>query len=336
MAIKIGRQSIMLSNPVRVLSTAAVGGKKESQGPLRHCFDILSEDSYFAQPTWEKAEIEMMQRCMKRCVEKAPAQSTKPECIVGGDLLNQCISSAFAAKDSKLPYFGLYGACSTMAEGLTIAALLIDSGAYKTAMALTGSHFCTAERQYRFPMEYGGQRPPSAQWTVTGAGAALLSTKGGPGISCLTPGRIVDAGICDAGNMGAAMAPAAYDTITQHFRDSGRDFDYYDAVFTGDLGALGHDILQDMLQKDGLHPGAKYMDCGVLIYDLRTQDVHSGGSGCGCSASVLCGHIIPAMTRGVWTRVLFAATGALMSPLSCQQGCSIPGICHAVALEMED
>ena len=335
MAIKIGQQTLMLTSPVKLLSTAAVGGKKEAQGPLKHCFDILSEDSYFGQSTWEKAEIEMLHRCMNRCLEKAPDYSAKPECIVGGDLLNQCISSAFAVKDSALPYFGLYGACSTMAEGLMLGALLIDSGAYDCALALTGSHFCSAERQYRFPMEYGGQRTPSAQWTVTGAGAALLAREGGPGISHVTPGCIVDAGICDAGNMGAAMAPAAYDTICKHFNDTGRDFDYYDAVFTGDLGALGHDILQDFLQKDGLHPGPGYMDCGVLIYDLRTQDVHAGGSGCGCGASVLCGHIIPAMNKGVWKRVLFAATGALMSPLSCQQGCSIPGICHAVALEAE-
>ena len=335
MAIKTGGQTIMLTSPVHILSCAAVGGRKEAQGPLKHCFDIVSEDSYFGQSTWEKAEIEMLHRCMVRCLDKAPNHSTKPECIVGGDLLNQCISSAFAVKDSALPYLGLYGACSTMAEGLLLSALLIDSGAYNAALALTGSHFCTAERQYRFPMEYGGQRTPSAQWTVTGAGAALLSREGGPRISYVTPGCIVDAGICDAGNMGAAMAPSAYDTITRHFADTGRDFDYYDAVFTGDLGALGHDILQDLLKKDGINTGLKYMDCGVLIYDLRTQDVHSGGSGCGCGASVLCGHIIPAMQKGVWKKVLFAATGALMSPLSCQQGCSIPGICHAVALETE-
>lgn len=335
MAIKIGQQTLMLTSTVKVLSCAAVGGKKEAQGPLKHCFDILSEDSYFGQSSWEKAETEMLRRCMSRCMEKAPSHSAKPECIVGGDLLNQCISSAFAAKDSGLPYLGLYGACSTMAEGLLISSLLIDSGAYSGVMALTGSHFCTAERQYRFPMEYGGQRTPSAQWTVTGAGAVLLANEGGPRISHVSPGCIVDAGICDAGNMGAAMAPAAYDTITKHFNDTGRDFDYYDAVFTGDLGALGHDILQDLFRKDGIDTGLKYMDCGVLIYDLRTQDVHSGGSGCGCGASVLCGHIIPAMQKGVWKKVLFAATGALMSPLSCQQGCSIPGICHAVALETE-
>lgn len=335
MAIRLGEQTIELSSPVRIMSTAAVGGKKEGSGPLKHCFDLLSEDSYFGQPSWEKAESEMLRRCMGRCIEKAPSRSPSPQCIVGGDLLNQCISSAFAAKDSGLPYFGLYGACSTMAEGLVLASLLIDGGGYDSVLAMTGSHFCSAERQYRFPMEYGGQRSPSAQWTVTGAGAALLGREGKVRISHVTPGRIVDAGITDATNMGAAMAPSAYDSIIRHLSDTGRSLDYYDAVFTGDLGALGHDILQDMLQKDGMKPGIKYMDCGVLIYDLRTQDVHAGGSGCGCGASVLCGHIIPAMEKGVWKRVLFAATGALMSPLSCQQGLSIPGICHAVALEME-
>lgn len=333
MAIRKGRQTLMLTSPVGIISSAAVGGKKEGQGPLKHCFDILSEDSYFGQPSWEKAETEMIKKSMARCIEKALPFSLKPQCIIGGDLLNQCISSAFAAKDSELPYLGLYGACSTMAESLMLGALLIDGGGFDSVMAVTGSHFSTAERQYRFPMEYGGQRTPSAQWTVTGAGAALLGREGQIKVSHVTPGRIVDTGLTDAGNMGAAMAPAAYDSITAHFEDTGRDFDYYDAVFTGDLGALGHDILQDLLQRDGLNPGMKYMDCGVLIYDLRTQDVHSGGSGCGCCASVLCGHILRAMEKGLWKRVLVAATGALMSPLSCQQGCSIPGICHAVALE---
>ena len=205
-----------------------------------------------------------------------------------------------------------------------------------SACAVTGSHFCSAERQYRFPLEYGGQRTPTSQWTVTGAGAAILSAGGaGPYITCVTPGKIVDAGINDANNMGAAMAPAAYDTLNAHFTDTGRTPDYYDAIFTGDLGAVGHDILQELFRKDGIELGARYMDCGVLMFDLNTQDVHAGGSGCGCCASVLCAHIIPAIQRGVWKRVLVAATGALMSPLSCQQGCAIPGISHAVSIETE-
>ena len=331
-----GSQTIKLTSTVKIITSAAVGGEMESHGPLKACFDYLSSDSYFGQKTWEKAETDLIRRCYEICLKKAALPSGTPDCIFGGDLLNQCVSSAFAVKDSSVPYLGLYGACSTMAEGLALASLLVDGGGAGTACALTGSHFCSAERQYRFPLEYGGQRPPTAQWTVTGAGAVMVGTQGGgPAITYVTPGRIVDKGIKDAANMGAAMAPAALDTILAHFRDTGRDFDYYDAVFTGDLGALGHDIVQEKLQEEGFPSRAGYMDCGVLIYDLKTQDVHAGGSGCGCSASVLAGHIIPAMKRGVWNRVLFCATGALMSPLSCQQGCSIPGICHAVAIENE-
>ena len=227
--------------------------------------------------------------------------------------------------------------CLSTAAGLGLAALLIDGGGISGSLAFTGSHFCTAERQYRYPLEYGGQRTPTSQWTVTGAGAVMLARESDSlRITHVTPGRVVDAGIKDANNMGAAMAPAALDTILAHFDDTGRDFGDYDAVFTGDLGAVGHDILQDLLQREGLSPGLKYLDCGVLIYDLLTQDVHAGGSGCGCSASVLAAHIIPAMERGVWQRVLFAGTGALMSPLTCQQGCSIPGVCHAVTIERRE
>ena len=334
MAERVKNQTLRLTKPVYAISWASAGGHKEGSGPLKAGFDWISEDSYFGCDSWEKAETKMMRGCLDLCLEKA---QTRPDCILGGDLLNQCISSAFAVKDEGEPYLGLYGACSTMAEGLGLAALLVDGGGFSSACALTGSHFCAAERQYRFPLEYGGQRTPTAQWTVTGAGAVLVAQKGsGARITHVTPGRIVDAGITDACNMGAAMAPAAFDTIMAHFRDTGRDFSDYDAVFTGDLGAIGHDILQDLLQREGLSPGLRYYDCGVLIYDLKTQDVHAGGSGCGCSAAVFCAHILPAMMRGVWKRVLFAGTGALMSPLSCQQGCSIPAVCHAVVIERED
>ena len=321
-------------NKPGIVSFASVVGGKEGAGPLKKGFDEVSSDSYFGQDSWEKAESTMLSRCLDRCMEKA--DGLRPDCILGGDLLNQCVSSAFAVRDRTAPYLGLYGACSTMAEGLGLAALLIDGG-LSTALAFTGSHFCAAERQYRFPLEYGGQRTPTSQWTVTGAGAVLLARESESLIvTHLTPGRVVDAGIPDANNMGAAMAPAALDTILAHFDDTGRDFDDYDAVFTGDLGAIGHDILQDFLQREGLSPGLKYMDCGVLIYDLLTQDVHAGGSGCGCSASVLTAHILPALERGVWRRVLFAGTGALMSPLTCQQGESIPGVCHAVSIERRE
>ncbi len=333
---KLGRQTAALPSRPRIIASAAVGGKREGEGPLKDCFDRVSADSYFGEESWERAESHMIRECFDLACNKA-GLAAAPDYIIAGDLLNQCVSSAFAMKDSGAPYFGVYGACSTMAESLTLAAMLVDGGYSETACAVTGSHFCTAERQYRYPLEYGGQRTPTSQWTVTGAGAAIAGALGrGPYISHVTTGRIVDAGINDANNMGAAMAPAAYDTLCAHFADTGRAPEYYDAIFTGDLGALGHDIVQDMFAADGVKLGARYMDCGVLIYDLRTQDVHAGGSGCGCCASVLCGHILPAMRKGIWKRVLVAATGALMSPTSAQQGASIPGICHAVAIESED
>ncbi len=333
---KLGRQTAALPSRPRIIASAAVGGKREGEGPLKDCFDRVSADSYFGEESWERAESHMIRECFDLACNKA-GLAAAPDYIIAGDLLNQCMSSAFAMKDSGAPYFGVYGACSTMAESLTLAAMLVDGGYAETACAVTGSHFCTAERQYRYPLEYGGQRTPTSQWTVTGAGAAITGAQGrGPYISHVTTGRIVDAGINDANNMGAAMAPAAYDTLCAHFADTGRAPEYYDAIFTGDLGALGHDIVQDMFAADGVKLGARYMDCGVLIYDLRTQDVHAGGSGCGCCASVLCGHILPAMRKGIWKRVLVAATGALMSPTSAQQGASIPGICHAVAIESED
>ena len=333
---KLGRQTAALPSRPRIIASAAVGGKREGEGPLKDCFDRVSADSYFGEESWERAESHMIRECFDLACNKA-GLAAAPDYIIAGDLLNQCVSSAFAMKDSGAAYFGVYGACSTMAESLTLAAMLVDGGYAETACAVTGSHFCTAERQYRYPLEYGGQRTPTSQWTVTGAGAAITGALGrGPYISHVTTGRIVDAGINDANNMGAAMAPAAYDTLCAHFADTGRAPEYYDAIFTGDLGALGHDIVQDMFAADGVKLGARYMDCGVLIYDLRTQDVHAGGSGCGCCASVLCGHILPAMRKGIWKRVLVAATGALMSSTSAQQGASIPGICHAVAIESED
>lgn len=331
---RTGTQTLLLPSRPAILGHAAVVGQKEGEGPLRETFDEISPDSYFGEKTWEKAESRMLRRCFDLACEKAGLSPAALDAVLSGDLLNQCISSAFAMKDSRLPYLGLYGACSTMAESLALAALLVDGGYARCAAAVTGSHFCSAERQYRFPLEYGGQRPPTAQWTVTGAGAAILgAAETGPRVTHVTFGRIVDVGIKDANAMGAAMAPAAFDTLRAHFADTGRGPSDYDAIFTGDLGALGHDILQELFDREGVTLGVSYMDCGVLIYDLRTQEVNAGGSGCGCSASVLGGHILSAMEKGVWNRVLFAATGALMSPLSCQQGSSIPAICHAVALE---
>ena len=335
MTKRVGKQTLYLPSAPAVLGYAAVAGKKEGEGPLRERFDYIGEDSYFGEKSWEKAESHMLKQCFELACDKAKLPPSELDYVLAGDLLNQCVSSAFAMRDCSVPYLGLYGACSTMAEGLSLAALLVDGGYAAHACALTGSHFCTAERQYRFPLEYGGQRTPSSQWTVTGAGAVILGGQGSIRVTHVTHGKIVDAGIKDPNNMGSAMAPAAFDTIRAHFRDTGRSPADYDAIITGDLGALGHDILAALFKADGVELGPRYMDCGVLIYDLNTQDVNAGGSGCGCSASVLGGHILKAMEDGVWRRVLFAATGALMSPTSSQQGESIPGICHALVLERE-
>lgn len=333
---RLGKQTVQLPSQPVITAYAAVGGKKEGEGPLKAGFDLISDDSYFGEKTWERAESSMIRQCFSAACDKAKVSPSSLDYILSGDLLNQCVSSAFAVKDSGVPYFGLYGACSTMAEGLSLGAMLIDGGYANLVCAATGSHFCSAERQYRFPLEYGGQRTPTSQWTVTGAGSLILAN-GAEGICVthVTTGAIVDAGIKDANNMGAAMAPAAYETLKAHFADTGRGPDYYDAIFTGDLGKLGRDTVQALFRENGVYLGPCYMDCGVLIYDLAAQDVHAGGSGCGCFASVLGAHILPAMERGIWRRVLVAATGALMSPTSFQQGDSIPGICHAVALEMK-
>lgn len=337
MTKKLGKQSFLLPSAPAILSYAAVVGKKEGDGPLKNGFDVISEDSYFGEESWEKAESHMLRQCFQLACDKAGLAPSSLDCLFAGDLLNQCVASSFAMRESGLPYFGVYGACSTMAESLALAAMTLDGGFAERVCALTGSHFCSAERQYRFPLEYGGQRTPSSQWTVTGAGALLLGQEGSKlRVKLVTPGRIVDAGVSDPANMGAAMTPAAYDTLRAHFADTGREPGDYDAIFTGDLGALGHDLLVTLFAEDGVTLGPTYMDCGVLIYDLAAQKVNAGGSGCGCSASVLCGHILPAMERGVWKRVLFAATGALMSPTSAMQGESIPGVCHAIVIERED
>ena len=324
-------ETLVLKNAPAVSAFASVVGQKEADGPLGRRFDAVEPDARAGQDSWEKAESAMLRRAIDMAAERAGGA---PGCVLAGDLLNQCAGSAYAVRGLAAPFFGLYGACSTMAEALGMAALLVDGGYFESAAAATGSHFCSAERQFRFPLEYGGVRTPTAQWTVTGAGCVVLSREGaGPYVTRFTPGRIVDAGIKDMANMGAAMAPAAYDTLKRHFEQTGRGPDYYDVVLTGDLGRLGQEILRDLFAADGVDLGPNYMDCGVLIYDIERQDTHCGGSGCGCSASVLTGHFLRGMRDGLWRRVLFAATGALMSPTTAQQGESIPAICHAVAIE---
>lgn len=330
----LGKQTLRFGIPPSVIDSAAVVGKKEGEGPLGRTFDYVSEDSYFGEKTWEKAESTMLKQCFSLACDKAGTPPSALDCIFSGDLLNQCVGSAYAMRDAGVSYFGLYGACSTMGESLMLAAMAIDGGFAERACALTSSHFCSAERQYRFPLEYGSVRTPTSQWTVTGAGAVVLASEGpGPYITHATAGRIVDAGITDANNMGAAMAPAAYDTLSAHFADTGRGPDYYDAVVTGDLGRVGQDILRDLFMKDGVDLGIRYMDCGMLIFAPEAQGTNAGASGCGCSASVLSGHLLRGMRRGIWGRILFAPTGALMSPTTTMQGESIPSVCHALAIE---
>jgi len=330
---KYGGRTFALRTPPSVAGHACVVGKKEGEGPLKDSFDEISDDSFFGEKTWEKAESVMQKRALKLALEKAELPAAALGCVFAGDLLNQCIGSSYGLRDSGVPFFGLYGACSTMSEGLALAAMTVDGGYADAAAALTSSHFCAAERQFRFPLEYGGQRTPAAQWTVTGAGAVVLTSDGpGPYLTHITPGVIVDAGVKDMSNMGAAMAPAAYDTLRAHFAGTGVGPADYDLIVTGDLGWIGGDILTDFFRLDGVDLAPRYTDCGMMIFSREAQDVHAGGSGCGCSASVLCGHLLNGMHAGIWRRVLFAATGALMSTVSSQQGESIPAICCAVTL----
>ena len=333
---RLGKQTVQLQSAPAVIGYASVVGKKEGEGPLASAFDYIGEDSYFGESTWEKAESNMLKRAFSIACDKSGMPPSSIQYLFGGDLLNQCTASAFAVKDSNVPYFGLYGACSTMGESLSLAAMSIDGGFSDCSAAISCSHFCSAERQFRFPLEYGGVRTPTAQWTVTGAGAVILARSGkGAHITHVTTGKIVDAGITDAGNMGAAMAPAAYDTLRTHFDDTGLSPNDYDLIVTGDLGSVGREVLIDLFTQDGVELGANHTDCGLLIYDRDKQEVNAGGSGCGCCASVLCSLLLSGIERRQWKRMLFAPTGAIMSTTSSQQGESIPGICHAVSLNLE-
>lgn len=330
---RLGRQTVALSDPPSVLAYANIGGKFEHQGPLGDYFDEWNEDSFFGEKTWEKAESAMQKKVLQRALEKARLKPRDLDYILAGDLLNQCIGSSFGLRDFSVPFYGLYGACSTMGESLALAALLVDGGYADKAAAMTSSHFCTAERQYRMPVPYGSQRTPTAQWTATASGCTILASKGpGPYVTHVTCGKIVDKGITDANNMGAAMAPAAYDTLSAFFRETGTKPADYDLVITGDLGELGHAIVRDFFKKDGIDLGQNFQDCGMLLYDREDQDMHAGASGCGCSASVLNGYLLSGMREGKWSRIVFAPTGALLSPTSSFQGESVPGICHVVCL----
>ena len=333
---RIGAHTIGFANRPTVLGYAAVGGKKEGEGPLGKAFDKIFEDARLGCDTWEQAESALQREALSRAVDKTGLAKSQLQVVFAGDLLNQNIASTFGVREMGVPLLGQFGACSTMGQTLAMAALFVDSGSADLCGAVTSSHFCTAERQFRFPLEYGGQRTPTSQWTATASGACVVG-RGGHGVrvDSVCFGRVQDLGVTDTNNMGAAMAPAAADTIGRYLRDTATTPKDYDLIATGDLGQVGSDLCRSLLAQEGIEMGSKYTDCGLLLFDRQRQDVHAGGSGCGCSASVLCTHLLPLMEKGALKRVLFCPTGALMSPTSSQQGESIPGICHAVCLVAE-
>ena len=322
---------MFFKNKPKILSSATVAGPKECAGLVGRYVDYALEDDMFAESTFERAERKMLLYAIRRSLEKAGLRGA--DVLLSGDLLNQIISASFAARETGLPYLGIYGACSTMSEGLLLASVLTDGGYAGNAVAATGSHFSSAERQYRYPLELGCTRPPQSQWTVTGAGSLVVSREGkGPCVTCATVGRVVDYGVTDVNNMGAAMAPAASKVILAHLHDTGRRPEYYDLILTGDLGVLGSRILKDLLWESGTDVFANHDDCGAMIY-ARAEDEFQGGSGAGCSAVVFGSYILRELAAGRLNKVLFVATGALLSPVSSGQGESIPCIAHAVAVE---
>ena len=336
--MRMGLQTIALSTRPAICGCAAYAGKKEGEGPLGDQFDFVAQDELYNQASFELAEKQLYLDAIRKAIRKGGAKPEDVQFLLGGDLLNQIITASFSARDLGIPFIGLYGACSTMAESIALGSMLLDGGHAEQVICAASSHFCTAERQYRFPLEFGSQRPPTAQWTVTGAGATFLSAQPqAPVLAHVTQvcmGRVVDLGITDANNMGAAMAPAAADTLLALFSDTNTTPEDYDLIVTGDLGLVGHDLLMQLMREQRMPvPDEQLTDCGLLIYDRETQDVHAGGSGCGCSGVVLNAHFLPLLQSGQLRRIIFMATGALMSLTSSQQGESIPGVAHAVVLE---
>jgi stage V sporulation protein AD len=338
MPTRVGKYTIQLQTNPAIIGFASVVGKKESEGPFGQYYDQCHTDTTLGESSWEKAESRLQNEAVHLALNKAGLKSSDIDCILAGDLLNQCISSTFGLRNLNIPFLGQYGACSTMAQTLAIASLFVESGAATRTAAVTSSHFCSAERQFRYPLEYGGQRTPTAQWTATAAGSIILGSRTAypaavVGLQAITFGRIVDYDIKDVNNMGAAMAPAAASTLTDYFNDTGTSPQDYDLILTGDLGLVGSSLLDDLMQREGKDIRPVHNDCGLMIYDREKQDVHAGGSGCGCSAAILCSAILQQMSVGQLHKVLFLGTGALMSPTSSQQGESIPGVAHLVYLK---
>jgi len=331
----LGKQTWKFNSEPYLLATAAVVGPKEGEGPLGEDFDNVHEDPYVGQDSWEKAERRFFEEACERAMDKAGVCGEQINVLYAGDLLNQIITSNFAARQLAVPFLGVFGACSTSMESLALAAMTVDAGFADYALAATSSHNSTAERQFRYPTEYGGQKPPTSQCTVTGAGAAIVGKQGQnrPRITHATIGKVVDLGVISPFEMGPAMAPAAADTIAQHFQDTGRTPEDYDLIITGDLARIGHKLAEELLEQQGIYLGDKFKDCGILMYDPDQSEVFSGGSGCACCATVTYGHLMKRMGRGEFDRILVCATGALLSPMSSQQGESIPCIAHAVVIE---
>lgn len=327
------KEIIEFKNPLSLISFAVVGGEKEAEGPLGDRFDHIDLSNKFGMDTWEQSENEAQRLALNFALSKGKFKPEDIDAVFAGDLINQCTGSAYGLLSFNIPYFGVYGACSTSALSITLAALSVDSGHFKRCGAVCSSHFCSAERQFRFPLEYGSLRAPTSQWTVTAAGAFIVGNgESGIYINSALPGRIVDGGVNDANNMGGAMAPAAIDTLKRYFSETGKIPKDFDGIFTGDLGFEGYSIVKDLMGKDGYDMTEVYRDCGLIIYDRVSQDMNAGGSGCGCSASVLATYILPAIMKGEMKDVLFIATGALMSPTSVQQGLTIPGIAHLIRI----
>lgn len=334
---RVGSRTVKLKNKPTIISAASVVGPKEGNGPISEYFDLVLEDDLYGEKSWELAESKMVQTAMKKTAQKAGKKLEDINYMIAGDLINQLFPASFAARALQIPFFGVYGACSTMAESMCLSSMLIDGGFADLILSGTSSHYCTAERQFRFPLELGNQKPMTSQWTVTGAGSVLIAPNGdGPKVKYITIGKVIDRGIDDGNNMGAAMAPAAIDTIYAYFNDTKDDPNSFDLIATGDLGKIGKQITEDLLKQKGIDISKVYTDCGLEIFDLEEQDVHCGGSGCGCSATVFSGYIYKKLINKELNKVMLVSTGALLSPTSTLQKQTIPCVAHAVVIVNEE